>query len=348
MRKEYNSIVLIGRFQPVHNAHVAMLRRARDLADRVIVVLGSANQPRTVKNPFTVDERTNLIRQAWYHIAPVDDHLRIVAVEDNIYNDQAWAVAVQNAVAPHTVTEPDGKRSVAIIGHVKDESSYYLKMFPQWKFVDQDEVEPLHAADMRKLYFTKTPNTNFFKGVAPDSTVSFLERFATTEDFEQLVREKEFIDTYKKQYASLPYEPVFVTADAVVIQSGHVLMIKRRSEPGKGQLALPGGFLNAKTDRSMESAMFRELYEETGIKVPEKVLRGNIKRTRVFDAIERSTRGRTITHAFCIVLPEGEWALPKLKAGDDAADAFWQPISTLDRSHCFEDHYSIIQYFLGR
>lgn len=339
--KQFDSVVFVGRFQPVHNAHVEILRKAYDLSDRVIVVIGSVNQPRTVKNPFTLDERANLIRQAWSNFAPLGDHLIIVGVEDNVYNDQAWSIAVQKAVAPYL------RNTTGIIGHLKDESSFYLRMFPQWKFIDQIEVEPLHATDLRNLYFTKTPNTNFFKGVAPDSTVSFLERFVKTEEFARIVREKEFIENYRKQFAHLPYDPVFVTADAVVIQSGHVLMITRRSEPGKGQLALPGGFLNAKTDVSMEACMFRELYEETGIKVPEKVLRGNIKRTKVFDAIDRSSRGRTITHAFKIVLPEGEWALPKLKAGDDAESAFWQHIGSMDRAKVFEDHFSIIQDFLG-
>ena len=150
---------------------------------------------------------------------------------------------------------------------------------------------------------------------------------------------------YKKQYASLPYAPVFVTTDAVVICSGHVLMIKRRSEPGKGLWAMPGGFLNASTDRSVQDAMIRELREETGIKVPAPVLIGSIVRSKVFDAIDRSARGRTITHCFRIDLPNGD--LPKVKGMDDAEKAQWIPISELDSSVCFEDHYEILTTMIG-
>ena len=150
----------------------------------------------------------------------------------------------------------------------------------------------------------------------------------------------------KKQYAGLKYAPIFVTADSLVIQSGHVLMIKRKAEPGKGLMALPGGYVNANTDRSVEDAAIRELREETKIKVPDPVLRGNIKDSRVFDAIDRSPRGRIITHCFKIVLPDGE--LPKVKGSDDAEKAKWIPISEIKSENCFEDHFDLIQWGLGQ
>jgi ADP-ribose pyrophosphatase YjhB (NUDIX family) len=169
--------------------------------------------------------------------------------------------------------------------------------------------------------------------------------FKNTSEYEQIIREREFVANYKKQYASLPYPPIFSTADSVVIQSGHVLMIKRRAEPGKGLWALPGGYVNATTDKSVEDAAIRELREETMIKVPAPVLRGSIKRSKVFDAIGRSPRGRIITHAFHIELPDGE--LPKVKGNDDAEKARWVPISDVKSEECFEDHYEILQHFLG-
>ena len=122
-------------------------------------------------------------------------------------------------------------------------------------------------------------------------------------------------------------------------------MIRRRAEPGKGLWALPGGYVNANTDKSVEDAAIRELREETGIKVPAPVLKGSIQDNRVFDAIGRSARGRTITHAFKIVLPDGE--LPKVKGMDDAEKARWVPIAEVRSEQCFEDHYEILQNFVG-
>jgi bifunctional NMN adenylyltransferase/nudix hydrolase len=338
MSKKYDTLVLIGRFQPFHNAHLEIVKRATALCNKLVIVAGSSRQPRTYKNPFTFEERSQMIRYATMGLSL---QISVEANTDTIYNDQAWAVRVQQLVAQHT---KPGER-VGIIGHKKDDSSFYLDMFPQWGYEDVELIEFLSAVDVRDLYFKWTFNSNFIKNVVPESTYEFLMEFRKSEEFAQIIREREFIETYKKQYASLPYPPVFVTTDAVVIQSGHVLMIKRRSEPGKGLWALPGGFLNANTDKSVQDAMIRELREETGIKVPAPVLKGSIQENRVFDAIGRSARGRTITHAFKIVLPDGE--LPKVKGMDDAEKARWVPIAEVRSDECFEDHYEILQNFVG-
>lgn len=338
MSKPYGTVVLIGRFQPLHNAHLEIIKRCTALTDQLVIIAGSAKQPRTYKNPFTFDERRQMILAA---TAGLSLRVYVEPNIDTIYNDQAWAVRVQGIVSKYRVL---GEKT-AIIGHKKDDSSFYLDMFPQWDYINVEQIEPLGATDIRDLYFKWDFNSNFIKYVVPETTYDFLMQFRRSEEFAQIIREREFVANYKKQYASLPYPPIFSTADSVVIQSGHVLMIRRRAEPGKGLWALPGGYVNANTDRSVEDAAIRELREETGIKVPAPVLRGNIKRSKVFDAIDRSPRGRIITHAFHIELPDGE--LPKVKGQDDADKARWVPIADVKSEECFEDHYEIIQHFLG-
>jgi len=338
MPKPYGTIMLIGRFQPLHNAHLEIIKRCTALTDQLVIIAGSAKQPRTYKNPFTFDERRQMILNA---TRGLDMRVYVEPNIDTIYNDQAWAVRVQGI---HSKYQIIGTKT-AVIGHKKDESSFYLDMFPQWDYENVEQIEPLSAVDIRDLYFRREVNFNFLRSVVPETTLDFLNAFSKTSEYEQIIREREFVANYKKQYASLPYPPIFSTADSVVIQSGHVLMIRRRAEPGKGLWALPGGYVNANTDRSVEDAAIRELREETGIKVPAPVLRGNIKRSKVFDAIDRSPRGRIITHAFHIELPDGE--LPKVKGQDDADKARWVPIAEVKSEECFEDHYEILQHFLG-
>ena len=338
MSKKYDTLVLIGRFQPFHAAHLEIVKRATALCDQLVIVVGSANQPRTYKNPFTFSERKEMIKSA---TAGLNLKIYVESNTDTIYNDQAWAVRVQGIVSKYTTL---GSK-VGIIGHKKDPSSFYLDMFPQWGYENVEEIEPLSAVNIRDLYFKRVTNMEFIRGVIPRTTFEFMSEFWKMDAYHQIIKEREFITEHNKQYASLKYPPIFSMADAIVICSGHVLMIKRRAEPGKGLWALPGGYVNANTDKSVEAAMLRELREETMIKVPAPVLKGSIVRSRVFDAIDRSPRGRIITHAFYIQLPDGE--LPKVKGNDDAEKARWVPIAEVRSEECFEDHYEIIQHFLG-
>jgi bifunctional NMN adenylyltransferase/nudix hydrolase len=311
------------------------------LADKLVIIIGSANQPRTYKNPFSFAERKQMLIDATKGMLTSCFSIVIDQNTDSIYNDSAWAARVQAIVAAHTSVSD----RIGIIGHKKDTTSSYLDMFPQWGLEQVELIEPLNATDIRDLYFRHDVNMNFIKNVVPASTFDFLDEFKNSVGYEQIIKEREFVTEYKKQYAGLRYPPIFVTADSCVIQSGHVLMIRRRAEPGRGLWALPGGYVNAVSDKSVEDAAIRELREETMIRVPAPVLRGSIVRSRVFDAVDRSPRGRIITHCFVIKLPDGE--LPRVKGSDDAEKARWVPIAEVKSEQCFEDHYEILSWAVG-
>ncbi len=338
----YDILVYIGRFQPVHNAHVETIRRASKLTEKLIIICGSADQPRTYKNPWSFDERKFMLDIVCKDVmSPALCKHVIESNIDSVYNDAAWVERVQEIVKRNS--EPGDK--IGIIGHKKDSSSFYLDMFPQWEFVDTPLIEPLNATDIRGLFFKQNCNMNFIKGVVPSVVYNFLQNFTYRDEYFSIMREREFIETYRKQFEHLAYPPIFVTVDAVVLCAGHILLVKRKSEPGKGLWALPGGFLNAYTDKSVKAAMIRELKEETKIKVPEPVLIGSITDKEVFDAVDRSARGRTITHAFKIELQAGP--LPKIKGSDDAEKAMWVPLSEVKSNDMFEDHFDVINYFVG-
>lgn len=334
-------MVFVLRGQPLHNAHLEIINRASRLADKLVIIIGSANQPRTYKNPFSFAERKQMLIDATKGMLTSCFSIVIDQNTDSIYNDSAWAARVQAIVAAHTSVSD----RIGIIGHKKDTTSSYLDMFPQWGLEQVELIEPLNATDIRDLYFRHDVNMNFIKNVVPASTFDFLDEFKNSVGYEQIIKEREFVTEYKKQYAGLRYPPIFVTADSCVIQSGHVLMIRRRAEPGRGLWALPGGYVNAVSDKSVEDAAIRELREETMIRVPAPVLRGSIVRSRVFDAVDRSPRGRIITHCFVIKLPDGE--LPRVKGSDDAEKARWVPIAEVKSEQCFEDHYEILSWAVG-
>lgn len=341
---KYDTLVFIGRFQPFHIGHEQVIRTALTLAENVIVLIGSANKPRTIKNPWTYVERVGMIADGMDLPRADAGRVTYAPLPDASYNDQKWAANVQAAVDDIVQAQRNikGTLNIGIIGHAKDSSSYYLKLFPQWELVEHEMNEIISATDLRELMF-EGKNARFLQGLMPPTTFRYMRDWRDTPEFKLLLEEYIHIQKYKEAWKAAPYAPTFVTTDAVVVQSGHVLLIQRRAAPGKGLFALPGGFLNQ--DEFLVDGMMRELREETKLKVPSPVLKGSIVNTRVFDKPDRSLRGRTITHAFLIQLPPGD--LPPVKGGDDAAKAMWVPISDIKEELMFEDHYAIIQHMLG-
>jgi bifunctional NMN adenylyltransferase/nudix hydrolase len=339
VQKKYDYLVFIGRFQPLHIGHLEVIDRARELADKVIILVGSSFQPRTPKNPFTYVERRNMIQEALGIDAA--DWVIIRPLRDKPYNDQKWANQVQQEVA-RCLPWSNMPLKGGIIGHRKDDSSFYLDLFPQWGApIDHGINELVHATDIRELYFESS--IKFLNTVVPDLVLVEMAQFKDTDAYADLVKEHNIIKKYRAAWKSAPYDVIFQTGDAVVVQSGHILLVRRGGYPGKGLMALPGGFINVR--ERVVDGILRELREETKLKLPEKVLRGSIQKVELFDAVDRSLRGRTITHAALIELPPGP--LPPVKGSDDAEKAFWLPLSAIREEDLFEDHYHIIDQLVG-
>lgn len=339
MSQVKNVGVFIGRMQPPHKAHIDTIKRALHDNDHVIVILGSSNQFPTIKNPFMFEQRVEMI------LACLSDKSRVSFAPVSDYaSDVVWAAEVQNMVAKCLDHWSITSSNVTLYGHIKDESSYYLAMFPNWKLHEMGCLGDVNATDIRNQLFSQR---TIFSDAVYAGTKEWLEKWMKKDkkSLDYFIREYDFVKQYKKSWESAPYPPTFVTVDACVVCSGHVLLVKRKAEPCAGAWALPGGFINQ--HERLVDACIRELREETKIKVPAPVLKGSIKSSQVFDSPDRSLRGRTITHAFYIELPNGE--LPKVKGASDSANSKWVQVSEVVnmRAELFEDHFQIICALIG-
>lgn len=56
----------IGRFQPFHRGHLSVVREALKHCSKLVIAIGSAQEERTKKNPFSFEERKIFIwRSLW-------------------------------------------------------------------------------------------------------------------------------------------------------------------------------------------------------------------------------------------------------------------------------------------
>jgi bifunctional NMN adenylyltransferase/nudix hydrolase len=336
---EYDVAVLIGRFQGFHKGQEAPLNKALESASRVIVVLGSSYRARSAKNPFTWEERAAMIActldeatKARVSFVPVRDY----------YDDKRWSAAVRAIVGSNC---NDSERKIALVGFHKDASSYYLGLFPQWSFVESQQYDKIDATTVRQIYFEgddPAATRALLSGLVHSAVVSYLIGWMRLPQYAQMKKEHLAIEKSKKTWGVGP----FITVDAVVTVSNHVLLVRRGGDVGNGLWAVPGGFLDSR-ERLLQGAI-RELKEETGLAALNSSLEESLKGVAVFDHADRGSRGRTITHAHWFDLGESR-RLPLVAGADDAAEAKWIPFTDLPgmEEQFFEDHFScILKHFL--
>ena len=333
--------VFVGRFQPFHNAHKVIVENALKAADEVCIIIGSYRQTPTVKNPWTHEQREHMIRVCFD--VKDNERIKVAPMRDYLYNDNTWITSMHDIIARMT----NHSENVKIIGHKKDESTEYLEFFPTWEYIPQPNFGGINATDIRIDLFTHCMIKETAQIVHPEVVKLIHNWKAGNELFTNLIAEFEFVKKYRESWAVAPYPPTFVTSDAVCVKSGHVLVIKRGMNPGKGLFALPGGFVNQ--NETVRVASIRELREETGKWMSAEDLDHAIADQKVFDHPKRDPRGRCVTHAFMFKLHD-KGPLPIVKADDDASEALWMPFSDVITSEdsFYADHAHIINYFTMR
>ncbi|USV41106.1 nicotinamide-nucleotide adenylyltransferase [Xanthomonas phage BUDD] len=344
---QHDLAIFIGRFQPFHLGHLHAIEEGLKIAKKVLILIGDTGGPRGLKNPWTFEERMQMILDS---LGTYQRERVMFDVAYDMPSNTEWAAQIQSCASVFNVAN----EKTVLIGHEKDASSFYLKMFPQWKHIDTgfEELESgllrkYNATDIRKMVWTNT--LHYATGLLHPTTLTYLVNHIKNNPaiYEEFFAEYGSIQAYRKAWAGSPFAPMFVTTDCVVIQSGHILLIKRGDRPGKGLWALPGGFLDQ--IESIEDGALRELKEETNIHLQDDVLRRCIIRTFVHDragGVSEEDRGRIITHVHVIKLADGK-PLAKVKGGDDAAEARWVPLGEINYREIFSDHGKIIDRALS-
>lgn len=63
--KAYDTGLLVGRFQHFHKGHEMLVDTASKLCDRIIILVGSAQESGTLRNPFNISTRIDIIKEIY-------------------------------------------------------------------------------------------------------------------------------------------------------------------------------------------------------------------------------------------------------------------------------------------
>lgn len=230
-RSERRFAVYVGRFQPPHVAHVGTVLHALEHTPRVLVLLGSANLARSVRNPFGASERAAMFRAALHDAAVGRGRVVFRPLPDR-FDAEAWAADVRGAA--REVFGPGAP--ISLVGYEKDASTAYLRWFPGWQRLVTPHLPGLNATDLRAAFLTGRPLP---EGV-PGSVRTFLARFTRTPAFARLQAEWAAVEAART--ALLP--DTHLHEERWLDVQGEQVWLHTRTDPiGRGLWELPGRVL---------------------------------------------------------------------------------------------------------
>jgi bifunctional NMN adenylyltransferase/nudix hydrolase len=146
MAKKYDYVVFIGRFQPFHFGHQYVIKEALQYGKKVIILCGTLN-PEILddKNPWLFTDRQKMINSSFTDNEA--QNLIICRLNDILASDEKWINSAYQIIDNVT----NNSNNIALIGHFKDESSYYLKLFNKWPIITVENYHGINATDVRTI-----------------------------------------------------------------------------------------------------------------------------------------------------------------------------------------------------
>ena len=372
--------VYIGRFQPFHKGHKAIVDLTVKMmkpGDTFTIIIGSADQQETERNPLSASQRKEMLS-----IELEGYPVTILTINDSPYNYDLWIECLcAKMLGFKSATHEDflekqedfikGFSNICIVGmenveeYIDRITKYYTYApaehfdlgISSHIFSELDTQTSVHGSSIRTLACSEDRDhlENFYsviKDLVDEKVLAYLK----TVNFPLIVYNAYIKGINYAESTGCKYNSCFMTVDNIVFDKflDQVLLIKRKDN---GKLAIPGGF--AEPYMNMKDNALRELEEETSITakmLKDAFVKIDESEPTLIDAPYRDPRS---SHKCNFVSAVYVWQskvdalknfIPYVKAGDDAVDAVWLSKEECENlpAGCFHaDHKKILCKLLG-
>lgn len=151
--------------------------------------------------------------------------------------------------------------------------------------------------------------------------------------------EQKYLAHYKKTDYDTPLFTVDMAIFSVAKGQLQVLMIQRSNFPEKGKWALPGGFVDLKTDPDLMTTAHRKLLEKTGIHSP------YLEQVETIGNQHRDPRGWSITALYFALIDFDKF---EIQASHTTEHSQWLPIDQALQLDLAFDHQQLLQLAYDR
>jgi nicotinamide-nucleotide adenylyltransferase len=150
--------LFIGRFQPFHNGHLHDIKNALKFSDKIIIAIGSSQEKETKENPFSYEERKEMIEKV-SRKENLKGDISIIAVPD-INDDDKWVEHVVSIV---------GKIDIVYTGN-----GWVKRLFSEegFKVEDVHMFEDINATEIRK----RIDRNENWQDLVPHEVVEYLRK----------------------------------------------------------------------------------------------------------------------------------------------------------------------------
>jgi nicotinamide-nucleotide adenylyltransferase len=98
-KQGFKQALFVGRFQPFHLGHLSVIKKALETEDRLVIVIGSAEENHEAANPFTAGERFQMIEACLSAEGISGDRYAIIPIR-NVENFMLWTTHVDQYIPP--------------------------------------------------------------------------------------------------------------------------------------------------------------------------------------------------------------------------------------------------------